>query len=83
MEIAMEQRIRMLSLVRIESQREGNVIVHVQLKSMIGDNLLLKVPVFVLGLAGPDEILAKASQQLTEYLMALSEELRTNSLTFT
>ena len=82
MEAAMDQPIRMLSLVRMESQREGQVTVHFKLKSLIGDDLLLKIQVFVDGLAGPDEILAKASQQLTGYLMALSEELRRNSLTF-
>jgi len=78
----MDQPIRMLRLVRIESQREGQVIVHFKLKSLIGDDLLLKFPVFVDGLAGLDEILAKGSQELRKYLMAICEEFRRNPLTF-
>ena len=78
----MDQPIRMLRLVRIESQREGQVIVHFKLKSLIGDDLLLKFPVFVDGLAGLDEILANAIQELRKYLMAVFEESRRNPLTF-
>jgi hypothetical protein len=82
MEISMEEPIRMLSLVRIESQREGQVIVHFKLKSLIGDDVLLKVSVFVDGLAGVDEILANAFQKLRKYFMAIFEESRRNPLTF-
>jgi len=78
----MKQPKRMLRLVRIESQRERQVIVHFELKSPTGDDVLLKSPVSVDGLAGLDEILANAIQELRKYLMAIFEESRRNPLTF-
>jgi len=78
----MKQPKRMLRRVRIESQRERQVIVHFELKSPTGDYVLLKSPVLVDGLAGLDEILANATQELRKHFMAIFEESRRNPLTF-
>ena len=82
MEISMEQPKRMLKLVRIESLRKGQATVHFELKSPTGDYVLLKSPVLVDGLAGLDEILANATQELRKHFMAIFEESRRNPLTF-